>query len=117
MKRYYNAATHEYYTEGKCMTRKLSPNHIWSGKPTPEQLQEWGYEEISEPVIENVPYTPTYEELVDQKIRERYTFSNEFAILRQRFSKPEEFAEYNDFCELCKKEAKLQLGIEDETNE
>lgn len=40
--------------------------------------------------------------LVDAMIRQRYSVSDEFAILRQRDSKPEEFAEYNAFAESCK---------------
>ena len=44
----------------------------------------------------------SYDELVNLKIRERYTESQEFAILRQRDEKPDEFAEYYDYCEECK---------------
>lgn len=36
------------------------------------------------------------------KIRQKYTVNDEIAILRQRDSKPEEFAEYNAFVEECK---------------
>lgn len=61
---------------------------------------------------EVVQQTISYEELVDSKIRARYTISQEFAILRQRDTKPEEFAEYNAYCEQCKAEAKAELGIE-----
>lgn len=50
-----------------------------------------------------------YESLVEKLIRVRYTVSQELAILRQRDSKLEEFAEYNAFCESCKAEAKLSL--------
>lgn len=53
----------------------------------------------------------SYDELVDSKIRARYTISQEFAILRQRDIKPEEFAEYNAYCEQCKAEARAELGI------
>ena len=53
----------------------------------------------------------SYDELVDSKIRARYTISQEFAILRQRDTKPEEFAEYNAYCEQCKAEARAELGI------
>lgn len=53
----------------------------------------------------------SYDELVDSKIRARYTISREFAILRQRDTKPEEFAEYNAYCEQCKAEARAELGI------
>ena len=48
---------------------------------------------------------------VDELIRERYSVSAELAILRQRDSKPEEFAEYNAYAEECKKRAKEELGI------
>ena len=52
-----------------------------------------------------------YDELVDSKIRARYTVSQEFSILRQRDTKPDEFAEYNAYCEQCKAEARAELGI------
>ncbi len=55
--------------------------------------------------------TISYDELVDSKIRARYTVSQEFAILRQRDTKPNEFAEYNAYCEQCKAEAKAELSI------
>ena len=55
--------------------------------------------------------TIEYPQLVENKIRTKYSVSAELAILRQRNSKPEEFAEYNAFCELCKSEAKTELGI------
>ncbi len=47
-----------------------------------------------------------YEEEVNTKIRERYTQSQEFAILRQRYEKPDEFREYYEYCERCKNSAK-----------
>lgn len=52
-----------------------------------------------------------YPQLVENKIRTKYSVSAELAILRQRNSKPEEFATYNSFCELCKAEAKNELNI------
>lgn len=55
--------------------------------------------------------------VVDGKIRERYTLSEELAILRQRDTKPERFAEYDAFCEACKREGRQELGMTDsETN-
>jgi hypothetical protein len=44
----------------------------------------------------------TYNQKVSCLIREKYTQDEEFALLRQRDSKPEEFAEYNAYCEECK---------------
>ena len=46
----------------------------------------------------NIPY----EEAVDMKIREKYSISQEFAILRQKDEKPEEYAAYYNYCEQCK---------------
>lgn len=48
----------------------------------------------------------TYEQKVSYLIREKYTQDAEFAILRQRDIKPEEFAEYNAYCEECKTKVK-----------
>lgn len=47
---------------------------------------------------ENIPY----DEAVDSEIRKRYSISQEFAILRQRVEKPDEYAEYFAYCEECK---------------
>ena len=49
------------------------------------------------------------DEMINLKIRERYTESEEFAILRQKDEKPEEFREYYDYCELCKKMVRERL--------
>ena len=53
---------------------------------------------------------PTLGDLVDAMVRTRYAVNDELALLRQRDSKPDEFAEYNDFVEACKAEAKTLLG-------
>lgn len=45
---------------------------------------------------------PTYGGVVEKLIRERYTESDELALHRQRETKPESFAEYNDYCEWSK---------------
>ena len=61
--------------------------------------------------LSRIKNTIDYPQLVENKIRTKYSVSAELAILRQRNSKPEEFAEYNAFCELCKSEAKKELNI------
>lgn len=61
--------------------------------------------------LAKIKTTIDYPQLVENKIRTKYSVSAELAILRQRDTKPEEFAEYNSFCELCKAEAKTELGI------
>lgn len=50
--------------------------------------------------------TPTYPMVVEALIRERYTVSDELALLRQQATKSEEFAEYNTYCEDCKAKAR-----------
>lgn len=45
-----------------------------------------------------------YQERVVSRIREKYSVDDELAILRQRDTKPEEFAEYNAFVEQIKAE-------------
>ena len=52
-----------------------------------------------------------YENLVESKIRQRYTLSQELAILRQRDTKQDEYAIYYAYCEQCKTEAKNEVGV------
>lgn len=50
-----------------------------------------------------------YNEEVNSMIRQRYSLSEELAILRQRDTKPEEFAAYNEYAEECKAEVKRRM--------
>ena len=55
----------------------------------------------------------SYDEAVNAEIRKRYTASQEFAILRQAATKPEEYEAYFAYCEECKtyvKQKKAQYG-------
>ena len=56
MKRYYNSTTKEWYTEGNSITKYIDGS-LFSGIPSVEQLESWGFEEWVEP-------TPTPEELL-----------------------------------------------------
>ena len=51
----------------------------------------------------------SYEDRVVFKIRQRYSLSEELAILRQRDTKPQEFKAYNDYAEQCKAEVKSEM--------
>lgn len=73
---------------------------------TEEELQK--YEAV---VVSSIDYATEVERL----IRDKYTVSAELAILRQRDTKPEEFAEYNAYCEDCK--AKVKQLISEANNE
>ena len=46
----------------------------------------------------------SYEQRIVNRIRKKYSIDDELAILRQRDTKPEEFAEYNAFVEQIKAE-------------
>lgn len=86
-------------------------------KPLMDDYGRYNYAIIDGRIVE-IPdaqkpaYQPyTYAQLVEQKIRQRYTVSDELALLRQRDTKPDEFAEYNTFCEVCKHQAQIELGL------
>lgn len=72
--------------------------------PTEEMLLADGWNKYMLPQTE--PIVPSYEERVEQLIRERYSINEELAIQRQRETKPGEFEEYFTFCEECKSIAK-----------
>ena len=63
-------------------------------------INEWKYAEI---------IAETYEELVANCIAEKYSYVEEFAINRQRDTKPEEFQTYFDYCESCKIHARTKF--------
>ena len=61
-------------------------------------------EEIAE--LEAMQVKPDYKENIVSAIREKYSVDDELAILRQRDTKPEEFAEYFNFVENIKQNLK-----------
>ena len=65
------------------------------------------YRDMTAEEIASIPNNPIpYEQRVVNRIREKYSIDDELAILRQRDTKPEEFAEYNAFVEMVKAEEK-----------
>lgn len=62
---------------------------------------------------EPATYDAVYGSLIEKKIRQRYSLSSELAILRQRDTKPEEFAQYNEYVEQCKAAVKKELEVND----
>ena len=76
----------------------------WVANPKLKAFLTDGWQEYIAP--EPKPHQPTYEEQVVELIRLRYDVNAELAILRQRDIKPEEFAEYNTYCEECKRKIK-----------
>ena len=68
-------------------------------------------EEIEKVNAEQILFkrSQSYEHLVEQFIREKYSLSAELAILRQRDTKIVEFVEYNAYAEECKARAKQMV--------
>ena len=84
----------------------------WVSNPTLEMFLQQGWEEYIPPTPPAPqPYVPTYSELVEQKVAERYTIPQEIAIIRQRNTKPDEFDEYFRYVEQCKEEARQELNL------
>ena len=80
----------------------------------PEDFEEILICESEEEIRKNHEYQERelqYPTLVEKFIREKYSISDELAIQRQRDTKPEDFAEYNTFCEECKAKAKKELNL------
>lgn len=75
--------------------------------PTEEQILADGWQEYIPAPVE--PYVLTYEERVEQLIREKYSINQELAIQRQRDTKVDEFNAYYEYCEECKTKAKEGL--------
>lgn len=76
---------------------------------TPEEVtaREAAMAEAERQYWQSIPY----DEAVDAEIRKRYSVSQEFAILRQKDEKPEEYAEYYAYCEQCKAYVKERKGL------
>lgn len=74
--------------------RELTPEEIAQRQAEAERQEREEWQNIS------------YDDAVNREIRKRYTESQEFAILRQRDEKPEEYQAYYSYCEECKSYAK-----------
>ncbi len=67
---------------------------------TPEEVAE---QEIQTKAAEREYWSSVpYDDAVNTEIRKQYSESQEFAILRQKDEKPEEYAQYFAYCENCK---------------
>ena len=67
---------------------------------TPEEIADM---EAQDRAVEREHWLAVdYDEAVHARIRDRYSESQEFSILRQRDEKPEEYAAYYTYCEECK---------------
>lgn len=98
-----------FQTENGKVHTTISLNGFNITNPTIEQFKETGWEEYVYPTTEPAPYVPTLEELVESKIRERYSINQEFEVNRKRDTDPDAFNTYYDYVEQCIEQAKAQL--------
>lgn len=80
--------TNPLYYDGKCVVN-----------PTEADYLAAGYHEYIPPTPE--PILPSIEELVEGKLRERYTINQEFEVNRKRDTEPQAFQAYYDYVEEC----------------
>lgn len=71
----------------------------WVSNPTLAAFYADGWQDYTPPTPE--PVLPTIEELVEGKLRERYTINQEFEVQRKRDTEPENFADYYAYVEEC----------------
>jgi hypothetical protein len=67
--------------------------------PTIEQFLADGWQEYVPPTPQ--PVLPSIEDLVEQKVRERYTINQEFQVNRKRDTDTEAFQAYYNYVEEC----------------
>ena len=78
---------------------EMTPEEIALIKAEQEQAEKEYWQNIS------------YADAVDAEIRKKYSVSDEFAILRQKDEKPEEYSAYFAYCEECKAFVKQKKGL------
>lgn len=81
--------------------------------PTEDTLFKNGWEIYTPPIKESVeiPIEEQYKNRIVELIREKYSVDDELSIQRQRYTKVEEFEEYNTFVESCKQQAREEVGV------
>lgn len=71
----------------------------WVSNPSYEDFIADGWQPYTPPAPE--PYLPTKEELVESKLRKRYSINQEFEVQRKRDNDPDAFSEYYAYVEEC----------------
>lgn len=77
--------------------------------PSIDQFTSLGWEEY---INADDQYIPTLEELVEKKIREKYSLNKELQIQRKKDTNPEQFQIYYDYVEHCIIQAREQINNE-----
>ena len=103
--------TEHDYRNGKFVEITEQQADFYKQNPHASFSEIINMEIIPPPQPVEIPIEIRYKILVVSKIRAVYDNDDEHAITRKKDVEPDEFAEYNDFCEQCKIEAKQELGL------
>lgn len=95
-----------YSNSGKYVHRLNSNSYFKRGTTFKGDIEAYFEEVDFIPKAINIDYN----EEVNSLIREKYSLSEELAILRQRDTKPEEFNEYHAYAEECKSRVKSLIN-------
>lgn len=107
-----------FYIVGDKVSAMLLIGGQWVCNPTVERLEQAGWAPYTPPTPPTPePVLPTVEELVERKLRERYSINQEFEVNRKRDSDPTAFAAYYDYVEECIAWANEQPHREEAGNE
>lgn len=91
------------------------PNGKYAVRWNPEEVTEGEGEQAKVKMIYDeavVDGKPTYGDVVNLIVRQRYTESAELALARQSYQDVAEYVEYNAYVEKCKRWAKAVIGGE-----
>lgn len=88
-----------YEVENNRVMATIKIGGEWVANPSLEAFLADGWREYIPPVPE--PILPTIEELVEGKLRERYTINQEFEVQRKRDTEPKAFQTYYAYVEEC----------------
>ena len=107
----------EIWTDAAHVIRKKgdnNPTDVRRRRVSADEIDQW--EEITVEEAERAKRLAEneahYRSMVSARIRSRYDLDAELAILRQRDSKPEEFAAYSAYAEECKAAVKAEINAE-----
>lgn len=110
----------QYIKDGVVRTFKIVDGKVLTTignivNPTIEQFLADGWEEYIPPIPPAPePVLPTIEQLVEGKLRERYSINQEFEVNRKRETEPQAFTAYYDYVEKCIAWAEEQPHREEE---
>lgn len=97
MKRYVNRETGQWYQEGESMTRRLDDGSVFSGVPSAEQLEAWGFEEWTPEPAPELSEDEQEREEWRNRLREIEEELRSMDYLTSKFIDGEDMSQYGDW--------------------